>query len=81
LFWLATLVVNVALVFAFVPVWGARGAALASTLSYALIFLLVIVYFRLRTRRAFSEALLLRRAELRALFAGARFNRVSSKRA
>jgi O-antigen/teichoic acid export membrane protein len=80
LFWVATLIVNVALVFALVPVWGARGAALASTLSYALIFTLVAIYFRSRTRRPLSEALLLRGAELRAMLAGARL-RVTSKRA
>jgi O-antigen/teichoic acid export membrane protein len=81
LFWVATLAINIALVLALVPVWGARGAALASTLSYALIFALVAVYFRLRTRRTFTEALLLRGAELRALLAGARKERWSSKRA
>ncbi len=81
LFWVATLAINIALVFALVPLWGARGAALASTLSYALIFALVAIYFRSRTRRTFSEALLLRGAELRALLAGAHLVRVSSKRA
>lgn len=67
LFWTATLIVNVALVFWLVPRTGARGSALASTLSYALIFALVALYFRARTRRRFSEALILRGAELREL--------------
>jgi O-antigen/teichoic acid export membrane protein len=81
LFWLVTLAVNVALVVALVPLWGARGAALASTLSYALIFALVAIYFRLRTRRRFSEMLLLSKSELRELFSPGRLARVSSKRA
>jgi O-antigen/teichoic acid export membrane protein len=68
LFWLMTLGINVALVFALVPFFGARGAALASTLSYTLIFALVALYFRARTRRTLSEALLLGGAELRELF-------------
>lgn len=74
IFWVVTLVINIALVFALVPALGARGAALASTLSYALIFALVAIYFRARTRRPFSEALLLRGAELRALLKAGRLN-------
>jgi O-antigen/teichoic acid export membrane protein len=68
LFWVATLVVNVALTFALVPPLGARGAALASAVSYALIFALVALYFRARTGRRLSEALIVSRAELRKLF-------------
>ena len=67
LFWVATLVVNVTLTFALVPPLGARGAALASTVSYALIFALVALYFRARTGRPLSEALIVRGAELRKL--------------
>jgi O-antigen/teichoic acid export membrane protein len=68
LFWVATLLVNLALTFALVPPFGARGAALASLLSYALIFALVALYFRARTRRPLSEALIVRGDELRKLF-------------
>ena len=64
LFWAATLLVNVALTFALVPALGARGAALASSVSYALIFALVALYFRARTHRRLSEAFILRGAEL-----------------
>jgi len=78
--WLATLAVNIALVFSLVPLFGARGAALASTISYALIFALVALFFRARTRRPLSEALVLRGAELSQLFRGA-LSGVSSKRA
>ena len=79
LFWVATLAVNIALVFALVPALGARGAALASTISYTLIFALVAFYFRLRTRRPLSEALLPRASELRELFMAGRLS-ISSKR-
>lgn len=80
LFWVATLIVNVVLVVALVPVWGARGAALASTVSYGLIFALIALYFRVRTHRRLSEVLIVRRAELRKLFDLVRLN-LSSRRA
>jgi O-antigen/teichoic acid export membrane protein len=55
LYWVVTLVVNLVLVFALVPRFGARGAAIASTVSYALIFCLVALQFRASTERAFAE--------------------------
>jgi O-antigen/teichoic acid export membrane protein len=67
LFWAATLALNLALTFALVPAYGARGAALASTISYTIIFALVALYFRARAGRTLSEALILGRAELREL--------------
>jgi O-antigen/teichoic acid export membrane protein len=67
LFWLLTLVVNISMTFALVPSLGARGAAFASTISYALIFALVAVYFRVRTGSALRSMLLIRGRELRAL--------------
>ena len=66
-FWLITLVVGVGLNLALVPVYGARGAAVTSTISYALIFVLVAVYFCLKTGRRPGEIFLLRRRELRDL--------------
>jgi len=51
-YWLVTLVVNLVLVFALVPQFGAYGAAIASTVSYALIFCLVAFYFQTTTRRS-----------------------------
>lgn len=51
IYWLVTLVVNLVLVFALVPQFGAYGAAIASTVSYALIFALVAFYFFATTRR------------------------------
>lgn len=48
-YWVVTLVVNLVLVFALVPRLGARGAAIASTVSYALIFVLVTREFLVTT--------------------------------
>jgi Na+-driven multidrug efflux pump len=68
LFWVATLICNIALVLALVPVYGARGAAVASTVTYAMIFALVALYFRARTRRTIKEMLMLSGTEVRELF-------------
>ena len=67
IFWVITLLVNLALVVALVPPLGARGAAVASTASYALIFALVFYYFRRKTGASLDDVLLLRGAELRRL--------------
>ena len=66
-FWVLTLIFNVALTFSLVPTWGAKGAAIASTLSYGLIFILVASYFRFATRRRLAETFLLSGEELRNL--------------
>lgn len=65
LFWAATLIVNVTLTFALVPLYGGRGAALASTFSYAMIFALVACYFRAKTSTPLAAALLPRQADVR----------------
>lgn len=67
LFWVATLIANLALNLTLVPLFGARGAALASSVCYVLIFALVAFYFRARTGNSVSSALLLRGSEIRAL--------------
>ena len=67
IFWLVTLALSLGLNFALVPTFGARGAALTSTLSYALIFALVAVYFCLKTGKTPSETFRLRGRELREL--------------
>jgi len=72
-FWLVTVAVSLGLNFALVPTLGARGAALTSTLSYALIFVLVAVYFCLKTGKTPAEVFLLRSLELRELLTRARF--------
>jgi len=68
-FWLITLAVSLGLNLALVPVFGARGAAVTSTLSYALIFVLVTIYFRMKTGHRFIDIFLLRRDELHELLA------------
>ena len=72
LFWIATLLINIILVFLLVPRYGAHGAAIASTISYALIFLLVVTHFHSITGRSFSEIFLLRDFELKQLFTAGR---------
>jgi len=72
IFWLITLAVSLGLNLGLVPVFGARGAAVTSTISYALIFVLVAVYFCLKTGRGPLEMFLLRKLELRNLLVQAR---------
>jgi len=60
LYWLATLVLNLILVFALVPRYGAQGAAIASSISYAIIFALVALHFHTSTGRTFAEVFVLR---------------------
>lgn len=79
IFWLITLGVSVGFNLALVPVFGARGAALASTLSYTLIFILVATYFCMKTRRRPGEIFLLRDHELRTLCSIRRWSRSPSK--
>jgi len=70
LFWTATLVINVGLTFGLVPSLGASGAALASTLSYCLIFGLIVLYFRDQTKQPLATFLMPRWTEVRDLLAG-----------
>jgi len=58
-YWLVTLVLNLILVFSLVPKFGAQGAAIASTISYAAIFALVALHFRTSTGRYFGEVFVL----------------------
>jgi O-antigen/teichoic acid export membrane protein len=71
-FWAITLTASLLLNLALVPVFGARGAAVTSTISYSLIFLLVAGYFCLKTRRRPVDMFVLRRSEFRALLVSAR---------
>lgn len=48
-FWIITMAVNLGMNLALVPVWGARAAAINSSISYALIFVLVTAYFSHKT--------------------------------
>ena len=84
LFWLITLAVSIGLNLTLVPVFGARGAAITSTISYALIFVLVAGYFCLKTGRRPDEVLVLRGPEFRGLLVQARLvpaTKVASKSA
>jgi len=58
-YWVVTLVLNLVLVFALAPRYGALGAAIASTISYAAIFALVALHFHTSTGRSFSEVFVL----------------------
>ena len=60
LYWVVTLVMNLILVFALVPRFGAQGAAIASSISYAVIFGLVALHFHSTTGRSFAEVFVLR---------------------
>ena len=60
LYWVVTLILNLVLVFALVPRFGAQGAAIASTISYAAIFALVALHFHTSTGRSFTEVFVLR---------------------
>jgi len=59
LYWVLTLILNLVLVFALVPRFGAQGAAIASTISYAAIFALVALHFHTSTGRSFAEVFVL----------------------
>jgi O-antigen/teichoic acid export membrane protein len=78
LFWIVVLCVNVGLNLIFIPIYGARAAALTSTISYALIFALVASYFRSQTGHHLSTVLLLRPYEFRDLLALTRLGFFSS---
>jgi O-antigen/teichoic acid export membrane protein len=67
IFWLITLAANATLNLLFVPAYGARGAAIVSSASYALIFILVALYFRAKTGNRFSDIVLLQKDEFRKL--------------
>ena len=59
IYWIVTLVLNLVLVFTLVPRFGAQGAAIASSISYALIFALVALHFHTSTGRSFTEVFVL----------------------
>ena len=59
LYWVITLALNLILVFVLVPRFGAQGAAIASSISYAAIFALVALYFHTSTGRSFTEVFVL----------------------
>ncbi len=66
-FWLITLLIHVLLLMVLVPPLGGRGAALASLVSYVMIFILMFSYFRSSTGKSSGDALVLTSGELRDL--------------
>jgi len=68
-FWILTVIANVGLNLALVPTFGARAAAVNSTVSYAIIFMLVTVYFCRRTGQNPLLVFAPRVGEFRNLFA------------
>lgn len=65
--WVATLVLNVVLNLFIVPGYGARGAALASTICYTGISLVVLVLFKARTVHSLRSILVPTLAEIRSI--------------
>jgi O-antigen/teichoic acid export membrane protein len=64
---LAGLVINVTANLILVPRLGIEGAALSSSISYAVTALLTLVVFRRLSGRGIAETLVIRRSDLRAL--------------
>ena len=79
IFWIITLLINVGSNLLVVPVYGARGAATTSSISYALIFTLVTVYFCIKTGRRPAEIFLLRSTELKSLVKSIRWSSSPTK--
>jgi len=73
LFWVGALVLNAVANLLVVPARGARGAAITSSITYALVFVFISVYFRVRTGHSLRDAYLIRVEELRNLLSGRRF--------
>ena len=65
LFWVLTIALNLILNIMLVPPYGGRGAALASTMSYSVVFILVSIYFWAATRRRPRDLFVVRGEELR----------------
>lgn len=74
-YWVVTLFLNLVLVFWLVPRLGAPGAALASTVSYALIFGLVTRQFLVATGQSFANVFILRPGEVRQMLSLSTFTK------
>jgi O-antigen/teichoic acid export membrane protein len=72
--WIPPLALNVALNLAWIPRWGIDGAAAASSLCYLMVLVLHLALWKRRIRGSVSDALLLKRSDLREMTALARFN-------
>ena len=67
MYWVVTMVINLALNLLLVPSYGAFAAAGVSSFSYVLMFVLIARLFRKRTGRTVGESFLLRGNEFREL--------------
>ena len=67
IFWIFVVAFNLILNVLLIPTYGATAAATVSSITYALIFILVAIYFRMKTGNALSSAFVMQRDELRAL--------------
>jgi len=72
-FWILTAVLSVTLNLILVPKFGARAAAIDSTISYLFIFVLVAIYSYMRTGNRLWDALIPSRAEFRELLSPERW--------
>lgn len=70
IFWVLVMLVSICINLVLVPKLGGYGAAIASSVSYTLIFVLVAGYFRSRTGRTFRDSFLLGKDELATLLRG-----------
>ena len=67
MFWIVVVICNLVFNLLLIPTYGATAAAIVSSFTYALIFALVAIYFRLKTGNNLSNALVMRPDEVRAL--------------
>ncbi len=65
LVWIPPLLLNVALNLSWIPRWGINGASASSSICYFLVLGLHLALWRRRIRGSLSDALLLRRSDLR----------------
>lgn len=79
LFWLASMCLNITLGIIFIPLYGAYAAAVVSSISYAIMFVLVALYFRKRTGKSFSDSFLLSAEEFRILLKMHKTNTVNAE--
>jgi len=76
LFWMIALLMNLVLNLMLIPLYGATAAAVVSSFTYALMFVLVAIYFRAKTGNQLTSALFLRRDEAQQLFRPGKLGRL-----
>lgn len=81
IFWVTVVAVSIALNMLIVPRYGAMGAALVSSISYSIMFILVAGYFRIRTGKALGETFVASFAEIREMLSPGRFIKAAAPEA